>query len=317
MNAVLFIAAPIFALIAAGFFAGRGGFLTPEDAHGLNRFVFLFAMPAATFAFAAGSPPPTLAAAPFALSYLVVAVFAMAAGFAIGRFVFKLTPAAAGVHAYCGVLANAVFLGLPIALSVEGWATPYLVLMLMEGGVIVTLGAALSALPDATGREGANVAQSLRMAARGVIRNPIILGLVAGFGLSFSGLALPAPAMTFFELLAAAAAPAALFSLGATLSERGAEPSGKGQGEAANIAAIAVIKLAVLPAGAWLLASRFADPPDAWMGALLLFTSLPVGAMVYVQATRRGIYTGVAAAALGVTTILSVITVSTVLAVFA
>ena len=51
-----------------------------------------------------------------------------------------------------------------------------------------------------------------------MLTNPIILAVVIGFGWSSVGVALPGAAAWLIDLVAAAAAPCALFVLGASLS---------------------------------------------------------------------------------------------------
>src|SRR3546814_8002557 len=72
--------------------------------------------------------------------------------------------------------------------------------------------------------------------------NPIILALVAGIAFGQSGLALPGAAERFLGLLGSAAAPCALFALGASLT------AFKVSGDVKETLAIVAMKLLVNPA---------------------------------------------------------------------
>ncbi len=311
MSGVITIAAPLYAIILTGFLAGRRGLMSEANAGALNRFVFLFAMPAAVFRFAATNPPPSGETAFYALTYLACALSVMAGAYFVGRKLLSLTKREAGVHAFGSTLGNAVFLGIPIALSVPGWGGPFLILILMEGIFIMSVGAILMTAPE-DGAKRSFTEQALGSAQR-VSRNPIAMGMIAGFILSALGASLPEPVERFALFLGGAAGPAALFSLGVVLAQKRDAPAAGGL---QSVLAITALKLCLLP----LLvigAMHLIGASWAQIGAAALFTSVPMGVGVYVQAAHYGIYQRRIALALTATTILSMLTVSTVLLIFA
>ena len=307
MSAILTVALPLFAIIVAGYFGARAKLMNEAQAGALNRFVFMFAMPAAVFRFASTNPPPGPEAAPFALAYLLCVFSVMTAAFLIGRKLLKLRIREAGVHALGSSLGNAVFLGLPIALSVDGWGGHYLILVLLEGVFVLAAGSALMTWPEDGGdaHPGRQILDTLKR----VGRNPIAMGTLIGFLCSVVGLVPSGPPERFLFYLGGAAGPAALFSLGVTLGQPREAPEA---GARASILSIVAAKLIALPAlfvGALLLLGA----TKSQIGAAALFTCMPMGVGVYVQASHFGIYTRRTAAALTATTVLSVLTVSTVL----
>ena len=132
MNAVLTVALPVFAVIAAGLLAGRLKLAAAEDSAALNRFVFRFGFPAALFGLMSSASGLGAADARLALAYGVPAIGAMGVAYVLARKAFALEPQAAGAHAFASVIGNAVFLGLPIAIGIEGWARPFVTLMLVD-----------------------------------------------------------------------------------------------------------------------------------------------------------------------------------------
>jgi hypothetical protein len=145
LNAVIAVALPVFAVIAAGFAVGQARVMAPGDAETLNKFVFRIAMPAALFGLTAGAPRPGVEDLAMGAAYGLAALTAIFAGYFFGQTLFGLTKTEAGAHGLASALGNAVFLGLPIALSVSGWARPFAVLMLVEGVLVIAIGTALMA----------------------------------------------------------------------------------------------------------------------------------------------------------------------------
>jgi predicted permease len=311
MSSVLAIALPVFAVIGAGVLAGRLRFADAGDSAALNRFVFRFAMPAALFGLMSGATGLTPADAALALAYGAPAMIVIFAAYFIGRRMFSLPKPEAGAHAFASTIGNAVFLGLPIALAIEGWARPFVVLMLVEGILVIGVGAALM-----SAREGEQHASRLNAARDSFVRplkNPLVAAALAGFVFASVGIELPGPVRAFFDILGRAAGPAALFSLGLFLATHPLPPL---KATASKIAAIALLKMAALPAlafGAHYLLRI--DDPD-YVAALALFTVTPTAVGAYVMSSQYGRYVAETVAAIAVTTALSVLTVNGVLVMF-
>ena len=210
MYAVINLALPVFAVIAVGVLAGRFKLMTGDEAQALNKFVFRFAMPAALFGLTAGTAPPGPEDFSLALSYGVAALTAIFGAYFLSQLLFPLTKEESGAHGLSSTLGNAVFLGLPIALTVEGWASPFVVLMLVEGIFIIAIGAALMTPRDSI----TTLSKRAMKFITDPFRNPLVAAAAAGFVFSALGFALTGPFELFFDILGRAAGPTALFSLG-------------------------------------------------------------------------------------------------------
>lgn len=309
MQAVINLALPVFAVIAAGLVAGRFGLMTASDSQSLNKFVFRFAMPAALFGLTATTAPPGTEALALAAAYAVAGLTAIFGGYYMARFLFPVSKQEAGAHGFSSTLGNAVFLGLPIALTIEGWARPYVVLMLVEGIVMIGIGAILMAPRE----DNPSLRTRIVEAVMGPLRNPLVAAAATGFIFSALGGALPSSAERFFDILGRAAGPAALFSLGLFLSTHRFP---KLEAVAGRVASIAIMKMAALPAIALGTAYLLGVADPAYLGALALFVFVPSGVGAFVMASQYGVYETEAAAAVSVTTLISVLTVSGVLIVF-
>lgn len=312
MIAVLTVAFPVFAVIAAGLLAGRLKLATAEDSAALNRFVFRFGFPAALFALMSGASGLSGLDARIALSYGAPALAVIAASYVFARSIFALDSQSAGAHAFASVIGNAVFLGLPIALGIEGWARPFVTLMLVEGILIIGVGAALMS-PRGEAGEASFIKRALKFIAR-PLKNPLVAAALAGFVFASLGLSLPGPVRTFLEILGRAAGPVALFSLGLFFATRRLPPIGQTFGKAL---AITASKMILLPSLAFALASALDVDAPTYRGALALFTVTPTAVGAFVMASQYGRYVDETAAAIAVTTALSIFSISAALVLFA
>ncbi len=309
MSPVIAVALPVFAVIAAGLCAGRFGWMSAGDSAALNKFVFRFAMPAALFGLTAGTAPPGAEDLKIALSYGAGAIAVLFGAYFLSLNLFPISKQEAGAHALASTFGNAVFLGLPIALSIEGWARPFVTLMLIEGTIVIALGTALIA----PRREGGAFVSRATGYLTGPLKNPLVIGMIAGFVYSALGLSFSGPAKTFFDLLGRAAGPVALFSLGVFLATH-AFPAFKSV--AGRVSLIAMAKMAILPAIALCVAAALGLGDPAYCGALALFLFVPSAVGAFIMASQYGVYKSETAASVSFTTILSVATITGVLAVF-
>ena len=310
MANVLALAFPFFATIFAGIVCVRVNWLSKDSINTLNIYVFRFAMPAALFAQTSHTPGLSIHDLAFGVSYLIVAIACILVSYALARHLFKLAAPDAGAHAYAATLGNAVFLGLPIAQSIPGWIEPYVILMLMEGLFIIALGSVLLAAPDQDDAKERNRLGKLSEVFTRSLRNPLILAALSGFIFATLGGTLPGPIEDTFDLIGRTAGPTALVSLGLFLGSN--TPNWRAFGNL-PILHIVLMKMALLPLLTFLILSVSGLATPERMGAAMLFTLVPTGIGVYIQASQRGRYVPSVTTAIALTTLLSMVTISAVL----
>ena len=215
MFEVLSVTFPFFALVLAGHVATLRRMLPLEAIPGLNTFVLYFALPCMLFRFGANTPLDKLLDAPLFLIYLGCALLLMAFALALSlNRRIRWNDGAFG--ALVAVFPNTGFMGVPLLLALLGAAAvgPAIVTLTVDLIVSTSLCIALSRL-DAAGTHGAAVA--LRNALKGMMINPMPWAI--GLGALTSGLHVtwPDPALKTVALMADAASPVALFTLGAVL----------------------------------------------------------------------------------------------------
>lgn len=309
MNAVITLALPIFAVIAVGVAAGRLKLMTNADSQTLNKFVFRFAMPAALFGLTATTPPPNADYIPLALSYAIAGFATIFSVYALSQVLFPIGKQEAGAHAFTSTMGNAVFLGLPIALTIDAWTRAYVVLMLVEGIAIIIVGAILIA----PRQDSVSIIKRVKTVFIPTLKNPLVVAAASGFLFSAVGLKMPESGVVFFDILGAAAGPAALFSLGLFLATNTYPNIGSIAGRAFSIVAAKLVLLPTIALGAAYLLSV---DNQAHIGALALFTFMPSAVTTFVMASQYGVYKTESAAALLLGTLCAIITVSGVLVFF-
>jgi predicted permease len=217
MSAVLAVTVPFFALVLAGYLAAQWRVLPEAAIPGLNAFVLYFALPAMLFRFGAETPVfdllnPAVLAVWLVCALLVVFV---TIAFTLGRV--NLKDAAFG--ALVAAFPNTGFMGVPLLVALLGptAAGPVIAIVLADLFVTTSLCIALAQAHDASGGTRA----AARRALRGTLANPLPWAIAAGALFSVAGLTLPQPLAEVVRLLADAATPVALFTIGAVLWRAG------------------------------------------------------------------------------------------------
>ncbi len=309
MASVLTILLPVFGLILTGFLTARTRLLTGEGIRGLATFVYYLAIPALLFRGTSAGMPDAGGELALVLAYFIATLGLFGVTMLLGAWRFGLGLREQSVMAINAAFGNTVQMGAPIILAAFGAAglKPLTLIIALHAVVLLTLATIVIEL--GRGR-GGGLAHALRATTRAVVGNPIVLAIAAGFLWSRLGLALPRAVAGFVDLLAPAAGPCALFTLGASLS---------GFRLAAGlheILAIVLLKLVALPVLVWALTRAFAlSPLDT--AVAVVTAALPVGMNAFIFAQRYDIYVARSASAVVLSNIASVATLAVVLAIFA
>lgn len=302
---------PLYGVIAAGWLAGRLGVMGQNAAQVLSRFVFLFAMPVAVFGFFAAAPPPDAQVLPMMAAYFIAAAIMMLVTGLAARRRYGLSVPETGAHAFVSTCGNAIFLGLPIALSIDGWGQPFLMLMLIEGTFVYGTSVLLFQWPE---DDGAKVSRLLVQALGRTLRTPIVIATLSGLALSLLQTSLPPVLADFARFFGAAAAPTGLFVVGLYIAALPKAELGK---YVDMIVMTGTAKLMLLPGLTFVLSGLFTGWNMTLVATATFFTSLPPAVSAVVQASHFGVYERRCAAALVTLTPLSLISVTVLLLVVA
>ncbi|MEY8803451.1 AEC family transporter [Leisingera sp. XS_AS12] len=304
MAEIFFRTLPFFAIIGLGYYAGRSRFFTEEATAYLTKFVFFFPLSAMIFRFAANLSFAEIFNPTLILSYLAgtLAVYVLVTVVALVR---GLDMPTAAVEAQCAAIGNVGFLGLPMMAILFGPASvaPMMVVLSVD---LVVFSSLIVIFINAGRGQGLRLA-TLKLVGLGLLKNPMILSIVAGLAWSASAWTIPVPVNDFLTILGGAATPGALFAIGASLASKSAER--------VQIAGwLSFAKLVLHPTCVavcvlWLIPAS----PYAAMVAIAA-ASLPVAGNVYMLAQHYGVAPQRASAAILISTVLSIVTVPAVIA---
>ena len=305
MLAIFLKTIPFFALIGIGYVAGRTRFFTPEATAYLTKFVFYFALSAMIFDFAATLSLEDVLDWRFIgaylwgcfVTYLIVTAVALMRG---------LPTAEAAVEAQVGTIGNVGFLGIPMLVLILGPDAAGPVLMVLACDLIVF--SSLIVILITGSREGRIGLATLQTVGLGLLRNPMIVSIVAGLGWSATGRALWTPVAEFVSILGAAATPGALFAIGASLA-------GKSTEKVRVAAWLSLSKLAIHPALVALSALVLFPIGDPFAATVMISSAaMPVAGNVYMLAQHYGVAAQRVSAAILLSTAVSILTLSATIA---
>jgi predicted permease len=306
MHAVLNAALPIFALIFTGFLCGRFGVLSPAATDSLNRFAIYLALPALMFQAMSRLTPEQGRQVGFALAFAGGIAVTFALGFALSRM-RGARIASASIEGLDAGYSNVGFMGIPLCLLVFGPdSLPAAVIATLFTACVLFLVAIV--LIESDLHRGGAPGRTVRKVTLALLRNPLLIAPVAGIAVSLLRLGVPAPVDRYVTLLGAAASPTALVCIGLFLAQERIHLH-----EGPRIFVLVVLKLLVQPAATALLVYALGVPP-LWSRAAVLLSALPIGSGPFTLAKLYGLQAGVTSGAILLSHVVSVVTVSILVA---
>ncbi|MBU6392959.1 MAG: AEC family transporter [Sphingomonadales bacterium] len=276
---------PVFGLIVLGFACGWSGYLLADADEVLSQFVARITLPVLAFRVIATSNPADL----FRPAMLAAAVGAPAIVWS-ALFLFErwrgADAASAHTAAFGSCFGNHGFVGLPVCLALIGPASmaPTAVIIALTSSFLFGWGVFMQVL-TAQGRHvlaGGQALAALRIVARQIATNPLVLLSIAGAGWASLHIPLPGAIETLLVTLGDATGPCALVAIGLFL----ARPL---QDVASGAALRGVLsKLVLLPAVTFGVLSLLQPLPPVWLATTLLMAAMPTGSGAFVIASQAG-----------------------------
>ena len=311
---ILLVTFPFFALVLAGYIALYRGWLSVAAVPGLNGFVLYFAVPCMLYRFGASTPVADM------LSPVIIGVYAASALMMVALTIVITKRGAIGwndasLGALVAAFPNTGFMGVPLLAMLLGAASagPAIATILVDMLLTTSLCVALSRL-DGAGIDGAK--RAAKQALGRVMGNPMPWAILMGAFASGFEIKLWGPIDQTVALLADAASPVALFTIGAMLARsqmQSAHPM-----PLSHYMPAAVLKLIVHPLlvlGGGLLAQVAGLPLDPFaLTCIVLVAALPSASNVSLLAERFGADNGRIARIILVTTVAAFLTFSAAVA---
>lgn len=312
MLAVLATTFPFFALVLCGWLAAERGPLPDSAIPGLNGFVLFFALPCLLFRFGRDTPVLQLLNPALLGVYLAAALLIVFFTVAV-----TLSPRVGMKDAALGALVaafpNTGFMGVPLIVALLGTQAGGVVISTILADLFVTSSVCIALAQAGTNlrAERAAFVQALKAAAS----NPLPWAIAVGAAVGALGVQLPQPLDKTIAMLADAASPVALFTIGAVLSRSGRANRAAGRvTPPALYLPVAAIKLLLHPALVFALAAAArglgATLSQGQLIALTLAAALPSASNVSLLAERYGADNGRIARIILASTALAFITFS-------
>ncbi|HSC00500.1 MAG TPA: AEC family transporter, partial [Burkholderiaceae bacterium] len=307
MTAILAVTVPFFALVLAGYVAGWRHVLPESAIPGLNAFVLYFALPCMLFRFGLNTPIAEALNPVVLVIYLGCALLMVlvAIAFSLDE-VIGLRDASFG--ALVTAFPNTGFMGVPLLAALFGPAIvgPMIATILIDMFVTSSLCLALAQAGGAAGGVRAGAVRSLR----GALANPMPWAIALGGVLGALGWRPAGPVDAVVKMLADAATPVALFTIGAVLWRAGQHAHTRTARK--RYVPLALAKLLLHPALVFAVAigARAAGAPltELQLMAITLTAALPSAANVAMLAERFGADNGRIARIIMTSTALSFVT---------
>ena len=195
----------IWAIIGLGYLLGKLSVLQPAAQEPLNRLVYVVGLPAIVVQTLATADIRALIGAPLLVAAGSALIAAAVTAALLARRFGRTTVLIAVMG---GSLANAAYLGVPIAQYVLGDSSHVAPVILFQIGFLTPLLFTLADVfsPAATVRAGSIIKM--------VLGNPLLLAAVAGAALSLTGWRPPEPVWNVVEVLSGLAVPCILIAFG-------------------------------------------------------------------------------------------------------
>lgn len=310
MSVILNVVLPVFAIVLAGYLAGRFRYLGDGGSEIFNAFVMNVALPALLFRAMANADANYLFNGPFLLTYMGGQATLFLISLVIAQRVFKARLGAACLSATAGIYSNTGYMGIPLVLAAFGEVAlpPAVLATAINASLVIAVTIAIIETDLSVGGGPLGVARDV---GKAMIKTPVLVAPVLGIAWSLSGLELPQSADAFAKILGDAAAPCALFSLGLFLVGK---PLSEG---ATEVGVMTLMKLIIHPFVTWLLASWLLADQPMWATIAVLMAAVPTGANLFIIARKYDLYVVRTSSAILATTVGSVLTLSVLFVVFA
>lgn len=303
---ILGITGPIYLAIALGYIATRRGLFSKADMQVFGKFTIYIALPALLFNALSSRSVAEILNAHYLGAYALCSLLMIGMGLWWARKVQGHSLSYSSMMAMGMSCPNSGFVGYPILLLTFGpVAGVALALnMVVENLLLIPL---LLAVADSDGAQAGRWRVVLLQTLKGLLKNPMIWGIVGGFVWSLLGLHLPAPLARTVNLFSAASGALSLFVIGGSLV--GLQVEGL-RGTVSQIAMGKLVLNPLLMAAVLLWVIPVADP--ALRSAALITGALPMLGIFTILNQRHG-HAAISAASLLVTTVVSFFTLSGVL----
>ncbi len=303
MQVLIDVILPVFLLIAFGYGAARARILNESAVDGIMTFAQTFAAPCLLFRSIATLDLAQEYSLGLMASFYIGAFASFAAGFFGARHLFARSAEDAVAIGFCCLFSNSLLLGVPITERAYGTAAlaGNFAIISVHAPVFYAFGITLMEIVRSRGM-GLPIGQVARQVGTGILRQPLVIGILCGFAVNLTGNPLPTPVWDAAGMIAATALPTALFALGGVLVRY------RPEGDRLTIGMVVACSLILHPAIAYGLARWGFGLGTDGLRSVTVTAAMAPGVNAYVFANMYGTARRVAASSVLVGTAVSIVT---------
>lgn len=286
---------PLFFVMVLGYVLYQKKFLSDGFVAGANKFVFYVALPVQLFRDLGSTDVRATFDGAYVLFCFAVTLGSILTLWALAKLCLK-NKSLVGEFVQVCYRSSAAILGSAFLQSIYGDASMSSLMILGSVPLYNVMAVVILTLESPDAAQTGSMAAKLKKSIRGIVTNPILLGIAAGFAWSLLGLPLPAMLNKTLSNVAGLTSPLALLVIGAGFKGR------KALGYLRPTTAATVVKLMLLPALFLPLAVHFGFTDEKLVALLVMLGSISTPAC-YVMAKQMG-HEGVLTGSVCVTTTL-------------
>lgn len=305
-SSVINTVVPVFGLILLGWLCGKGGLFKESATEALNRFVIYLALPALLFIAMARSDLEAMAELEFVASFSLGTLLTMLAYLWLCRRE-SLAYQPKMLNALSAGYSNAGYMGIPLILLLFGDEALPIAVIGAVLTVVVQFGLTIIAI-EIHRAKGRSLWPAIKKVVLSLMRNPILVSTVLGVTCSGLGIVIPVPIASGIEQLGNAATPCALLTIGLFIAQTRVQAGSR------SVTQIVALKLVLHPLLVGVFALGVFDLDPVWAWCAILATALPVGTGPFMLANLYQEDAAVTARAILVSTLLSVVTLTALIA---
>jgi len=286
---------PLFFVMLLGYVLHQSGFLSDEFVAGANKFVFYVSLPVQLFRDLGSTDVRTTFDGKYVLFCFVVTLVSILAVWALAKLFLK-NKSLVGEFVQVCYRSSAAILGSAFLQSIYGTASMSSLMILGSVPLYNVMAVVILTLEGPDAARTGSMAEKLKKSVKGILTNPTLLGIAAGFAWSLLGLSMPTMLNKTLSSVAGLTSPLALLAIGAGFKGR------KALGYLKPTAISTVVKLMILPALFLPFAVHFGFTDEKLVALLVMLGSIATPSC-YVMAKQMG-HEGVLTGSVCVTTTL-------------
>ncbi|MEJ1120815.1 AEC family transporter [Phyllobacterium sp. CCNWLW109] len=302
MLSVFNLVLPFFGLIFLGFFVARINRQPLEALGWMNTFIVYVALPAMFFQILSRTPVSELTQWGFIIGCTASTFCIFAIMFLIGMVRTRRIDEST-IQGLAAAYGNIGYMGPPLAILAFGApaAVPVALIFCFDNIFHFVMSPLMMAI---SGNDKRSKSELMVGVLKKIFFHPFIIATILGIGAAVAGLTPPLAMTRMIDLLAAAAAPCALFAMGATLALRPLKRVPK------ELYLIVPLKLLVQPFMIYAMLNLTGDFPPVWIHTAMLMAALPTATNVFVIAQQYGVWVERASSSILATTLFSILTLT-------